>query len=583
MNQQHQNNPGYTGSKLFRLPRVVAYGLLTLLGYAVLFVLLQSNAFRESPTLVPDRWPGVFYPLRALLPQEWLAADRSSSMGLLNAGVYLGLLAFLFAIYLRAVRYVSRLYGHATTLLRSNALKVVFAVTVAILALLFFAPGTLSTDLFSYTWYGRILGVYGDNPFVSYPAQYAWSDQAGWLQWVYWQYTPSMYGPLWVGLAGGIAAIAQAIDGDIVTHMLGHKLVACLAHLLNIWLMWKVAGHVVSRFWKEPQQVATADRAGWQSAARLAITLTYAWNPLLIIEFGASGHNDALVVTGLLAAIWLHMAGRWRMAVLAITLAALVKITALLLLPGYLWLLFWEARGNTTRGRVLAGLLRVAQGAGIAFAATLLAYWPFVQDARALQMMADGPPTRMFIHSLGAIIRFRLPEGVSHIAGALGWQPPRFWSVEQVGWRLDWPARWGMLIITGAVAVYQTWRARTFPGTISAWGWLLFIYLTVGSVWFWPWYVAWLLVPVALLGPGRLWNATQLLCASSLALYAIFPTIAAPFDELPGWSGLVVMAPPLSYVLGSYAWDALHCKSGNRAHSTQATQQTQPARTSVTS
>ena len=583
MKENHQDSPGYAGSSLFRLPPVVAYGLLILLGYALLFLLLQSNAFRESPTLVPDRWPAIFYPLRALLPQEWLAADRSSSMGLLNAGIYLGLLAFLFVVYLRAVRYAYRLYGHAATRYISNMIKAAFAITAAILALLFFAPGTLSTDLFSYIWYGRILGVYGDNPFVNYPAQYAWSDQTGWLQWVYWQYTPSVYGPLWVWLAGGIATIAQAIDGDIVTHLLGHKLVASMAHLLNIWLMWKVAGPVVSRFWKEPQNVSTADRAGWQNGARLAITLTYAWNPLLLIEVGVSGHNDVLVVTGLLAAIWLHLSGRWRMAVLAITLAALVKITALLLLPGYLWLLFWEAKGHTTRERIWAGLLRVAQGAGIAFAATLLAYWPFVQDARTLQLMAEGPPTRMFIHSLGAIIRFKLPEGVSYIAGALGMQPSRFWSVEQVGWRLDWPARWGMLMITGAVAIYQTWRARTFPGAISAWGWLLFTYLTIGSVWFWPWYVAWLLVPVALLGPGRLWNATQILCASSLALYAVFPDRAAPFDMLAGWTGLVVMAPPLLYLLGSYAREALHRKAESRAHSTQATQQSQPATTSATS
>lgn len=583
MNQRHQNNPGYAGYKLFRLPPIIACGVLTLLGYSLLFVLLQSKAFRESPTLVPDRWPAIFYPLQAMLPQEWLAASRASSIGLLNAGIYLSMLAFLFVVYLRAVHYAYKLYAHATTLPISNMLKIVFAVTAAILLLLFFAPGTLSTDLFSYVWYGRISGVYGDNPLVSYPAQYAWSDQAGWLQWVYWQYTPSMYGPLWVWLAGGIAIVAQAIDGDIVTHLLGHKLLASLAHLLNIWLMWKVAGPVVSRFWRKPQNVATADHAGWQSATRLAITLTYAWNPLLIIEFGVSGHNDVLVVTGMLVAIWLHLAGRWRLAVLALTLAALVKITTLLLLPGYLWLLFWEARGQTPRERILAGVLRVAQGAGIAVATTLLAYWPFVQDARALQMMADGPPTRMFIHSLGAIIRFRLPEGVSQIAGALGMQPSRFWSVEQVGWRLDWPARWGMLMITGAVAIYQTWRARTFPGTISAWGWLLFVYLTVGSVWFWPWYVAWMLVPVALLGPGRLWNATQILCASSLVLYAIFPIIAPPFDQISGWSGLVVMAPPLLYVLGSYAWDALHRKTERHAHATQATQQSPQARTGVTS
>jgi alpha-1,6-mannosyltransferase len=584
MKQNQPDSPGHTATKLFRLPRVVAYGLLMLPGYALLFLLLESSAFRESPTLVPDRWPEVFYPIRALLPQGWLTANKHSWIGLLNAGIYLGLLAFLFVVYLRAVRYVYSLRSHATTQAVSKMLKAAFAVTAAILALLFFAPGMLSSDIFSYVWYGRILGVYGDNPFISYPAQYAWSDQAGWLKWVHWQFTPAVYGPLWLWLAGGIAVVAQAIDGDIVTHLLGHKLVASLAHLLNVWLMWKVAGPVVSRFWTEPPNVAEADRAGWQSATRLAITLTYAWNPLLLTEFGVAGHNDVLIVTGMLVAIWMHLAGRWRMAVLALTLAALVKVTTLLLLPGYLWLLFWEARGQTPRKRILAGVLRVAQGAGIMVGAFYLAYWPFVQDAAgALQMMTSGPPTQLFIHSLGAIIKSKVAEGVSNMAAALGWEPSKFWSLEQVRLRLDWPARWGMLMITGAVAIYQTWRARTFPGAISAWGWLLFVYLTVGSVWFWPWYVAWLLVPVALLGPGRLWNATQILCASSMVLYAIFPIIAPPFDQVSGWSGLVVMVPPLLYVLGSYARDVLHRKTGSHAHATQATQQSQQARTGVTS
>ena len=42
--------------------------------YAGLFVLLQSPTLVEGPTLVPDRWKSVFYPIRALFPREWTDA-----------------------------------------------------------------------------------------------------------------------------------------------------------------------------------------------------------------------------------------------------------------------------------------------------------------------------------------------------------------------------------------------------------------------------------------------------------------------------------------------------------------------------
>ena len=87
-------------------------------------------------------------------------------------------------------------------------------------------PGVFSTDLFSYIWYGRIFGVFGDNPFTHVPADYAWHDTGNWLQWVFWKETPSAYGPVWVLLAGIVAQIAQAFGGDITFHILGNKLLA---------------------------------------------------------------------------------------------------------------------------------------------------------------------------------------------------------------------------------------------------------------------------------------------------------------------------------------------------------------------
>jgi hypothetical protein len=549
-------------------------GILLVLGYIAYFFLMQSHSLWQSPALVPDKWKKFFYPIKDLFPVSWVRAHQDTPFGLLNVGLYLLLLAFLFAVYIFAVR-----RAFAGNTFRSSdsgrALRIILVVSVAILAILFIVPGLFSSDLFSYVWYGRILGVYGDNPLLRVPADYAWYDKSHWLQWVYWKDTSSVYGPVWLWFAAGIAKIAQALDGDIVTHLLGHKLFAALAHLLNIWLLWHVSGIFIRRYWPKDRTkggVLRTESPGPtfspQSsvlsapvAAQIGVTLSYAWNPLFLIEFGANGHNDVLIVTGLLGALWLHLRGYWRTAVVLLALTCLVKAIVLIFLPGYLWLLFWESDLPPMKQRLTLGAWRVTQALALSLAVWVFCYLPFWQGPASLNVLVSGPAAEYFIDSLGAVVRFKLAEGISHLAGALGWQPTRFWSVDEVGWRLDWPARWGPLAITAAVAFTQTWDARTFPRMLSAWGWVLFAYLTIGSVWFWPWYVPWLIVPAVLLGPGRLFTATLILCASSMSLYAIYPKMAPPFQEVPGWTGLVIMCPPLLYVGISYWLEALRRKT----------------------
>ena len=140
-----------------------------------------------------------------------------------------------------------------------------YALLVPALLVLMVVPGVLSTDLFSYIWYGRIFGVFGDNPFTHVPADYAWHDTGNWLQWVFWKETPSAYGPVWVLLAGIVAQIAQAFGGDIAIHLLGNKLLADVAHLANVLLIWKLAGLVITRYWPRIKSVSRGNRSRWLS------------------------------------------------------------------------------------------------------------------------------------------------------------------------------------------------------------------------------------------------------------------------------------------------------------------------------
>ncbi|HMA37081.1 MAG TPA: hypothetical protein VKY74_21675 [Chloroflexia bacterium] len=532
-----------TGGGRAPLGLLLRAGGLALLGYGAYFVLLQSATLWAAPVPLPDLLAAPGAALAPLLPAAWRTAAAGSPAALLNAGLYLGLVIALFAVYARLLAQLWRPPAAARRPDRA-ALAVVLLVAAGALALLLLVPGTLAADLHSYAWYGRIWAVFGANPFVHRANEYGARDPGGWLAWNYWQDTPTVYGPLWVILAGAIARMAQALGGAFAFDLLGHKLLASAAHLANILLLWHVAGRLGA-----PAAVDGAPApAIAQPGARLAATVTYAWNPLALIEFGANGHNDVLLLTGLLAALALHLAGYWRPAVLALAAASLIKVTALLWLPGYLWLLVWLPAGPRGPARQ-AGLGRVGQALGLTVALWLGCYLPFWAGAATLAPLTTGPAVSRYINSLGALVRLKLPGGLYQLAVASHWQPDGFWHLEGLPAVLEWGIRGVALTLTTLVAAAQTWPRRTLRGLLGAWGWITFAYLAVGAVWFWPWYVTWLLVPLALVGPGRLQRAGLIFCATSLALYTLYPIPAPALAELSAWRALLVFGPPLGAAL----------------------------------
>ncbi|HEX8227826.1 MAG TPA: hypothetical protein VF826_00770 [Chloroflexia bacterium] len=559
MTSRPQKNKIHRQNSTSSLRMLTVAGAASLLLCVCFYVLMLSKSLWESPTLVPDKWKTVFRPIRDLFPREWVFARKGSEAALLNNLLYLLLIVALFALYFYVV---ARLWkgGILAPADGGGALRRVLGFTTLMLAVLFVVHGSLSSDLHSYIWYGRIFAIYGDNPLTSVPAHYAWSDRAEWIQWVYWKDTPSVYGPVWLWLAAGVAKLAQAIDGDIVTHLLGHKLVASAAHLGNVLLVWKVAGLMLRKYGLPFASTTGRMKPGHGTLAsmQVAATVTYAWNPLALIEFGANGHNDVLMLTFVLAGLWLHLKGKWPLAVAALAAAAMVKLIVVVLLPGYLWLLLWQGRTEGAAGERetwRSGVARVVQAASIFGGLLVLAYTPFWAGPEVLKPITGGPPSTRTVNSLAEVLKNQGAEFLSIFAHKLRWQPYMFWEPAAIAQRLDWPLRWGPMMISGAWAILRTWGARTFPDMVRAWGWVLLIYLTVGSVWYWPWYASWLLVPVSLLGPGRLMRASLLLTGSSMLLYAMFPVMSPPYEDLPQWSGLVVMSPPLLYLLGTWVLD----------------------------
>ncbi|HKP54116.1 MAG TPA: hypothetical protein VJ183_15875 [Chloroflexia bacterium] len=559
--------------------RISTFGIGLLLGCLGFYLLMQSVTLWERPIALPGGTDGFPASVSKLFRLEWVGAGRISSLGLLNVGLYLFVLGTLFAFYWLALRKVFRA-GTLEGKEARRALRIILGVAGAALFLFLWVPGSNSSDLYSYVWYGRIVTVYGDNPFIHAPIEYASRDLVGWLKLVYWKDVTSVYGPVWVSFAGAIAWVAQALGGDLSLHLLGHRLLAGISHIVNILLIWQIAGLFIERYRMDDRRRTTDDGSQANNHAsrfahhvsclppqafRIAATLAYAWNPLVLIEFGANGHNDVLMLTGVLAGLWLHLKGKWRLAVLALTLASLIKVVALFWLLGYAWLLLWQPPWGDGRPRWVARLGTLAQAVSLALALWVVCYIPFWEGPATFEPLWGGPPASLFVNSIASLFRWIGGEWLHSLAISHGWRDIAVLNVEATRTLLEAPLRWVSLGIALPFMAAAIWRARTFPRMVEAWGWSMFVYLTVGAVWFWPWYVAWLLPVVVLAGPGRLFTATQIFCATSLILYGIFPGMARPFEALPFYRSLITVAPALLYVLGSWALARLRLRGGSEA------------------
>ncbi|HEX8231391.1 MAG TPA: hypothetical protein VF826_19090, partial [Chloroflexia bacterium] len=364
-------------------------------------MLLQSTILWQVYSPVQAQFPQFFGWLSGMFPDPLARTEADTGWGLTGLALYVLVLVFLFAVYVAAIRWASR--QRLSMWASRRLLRRLMWVTAGLLLLLLVTREIYAVDVFAYSWFGRIFAVFGDNPYVHVPLEYEATDTAGWLPYLYWQDLPAPYGPVWLILAGGVAKIANLFGEDIAYHVIGHKLLVSASYLLSVWLIWKVAGQLAGRriFASSmsrrmvPRQSRRRRRimpaAQQASASQFAVALAFAWNPLMLIEFGISGHNDLLMLTCVLLAVYLHLRGRWQLAVLVLALAFLIKFTAIIFLPGYLWVLMWQARSEESGGSWSRGFARVGGGLAI-FTSTCVAFYiPFWRGPSTLNVLYQDP------------------------------------------------------------------------------------------------------------------------------------------------------------------------------------------------
>ena len=552
---------------------------------------LDSSTASHVETLLPTAgWPFN----TPFVSPEASTSDLKIARHAAAAPWFVVLATALFAVYLLAVRLASCLGSGA-----ARNLALAFALLFQVLALL--SPRMLSTDLYSYVFYGRILGVYHGNPYLEVPAQYPGDP---FYDEVFWKFVPSFYGPLWMLICAPLARLAGEDPG--LAALLFRGLASGCAVLSSA---------VIARL-----------LAGAAPQAAVAGLVMFGWSPLVVIEAGLSGHNDLLMVTLVLLAIALLVARRPIPAVGAMLLAGLVKLVALALLP--LLGLFvlrqlesWRARarfllGASVLGALLAGLVVGPVWAGSA-----------TFEVGTLGVGSDRYTNGLGELALGELrvllgetrrdtevpLQFRGWWVATHRATVLRADPderadalvelPQWTDLlvvgpERNGWSRVWdPGSRGIgylessalgpserpsglesdeealarergpegsstlqtantiVRLAGWVGVAVVCLGALVRGTTSIGGllrgwtavWLALLYLA--SAWFWPWYVIWALATAALIPFSLLSRLTVLLTWGVLLLYAGLGFGESNLWYLQTYRSLFVFGLPLAIFL----------------------------------
>lgn len=285
-----------------------------------------------------------------------------------------------------------------------------------------------SHDLWSYAMYGRILALHGADPYRIAPGAFT-HDSILHLVGRGWRHTLSAYGPVFTGYAG---VAAWCAGRSMLALRLAFQVPAAAAILGSIAVAVRVSAS------ERPIALIGLQPVVWGSVVN-------------------GGHNDAWIAFLAIAAIALAMAQRPGFAGCCIAVGALVKITAILAVPGLvLWLL---ARGDRR-----SAVRFVMASAGITALGVAAAPRSLTGAARA----TAGVITRASIWQVAVAAHAMTPGLVASIG----------------------------IAATGAITVAGAWRARhaATPAPAVAIG--LFTYTVIGAYTL-PWYAVWALPAVA--------------------------------------------------------------------------------------
>ncbi len=393
-------------------------------------------------------------------------------------------IAFMVLALAAGIVYLVALYGfdhtHAS---RATFILLIFGALVFRATLWPMLP-TLSDDLQRYRWDAKVQAngwnpyqVAPNDPRLAHLRDHEWEIMPGReVPTIYPPATELLYRATWGVFPGPIAFKAPFAAADV------------LVVLLLAWIF----------------------REDKNRMFRVAV---YAWNPLVIVEFAGSGHNDVLALLGIVVGLAL-VKRRPALAIVPVALGTMAKAFPAVLLPVWIRNAGWPEK---RAGWWAAGL------AGVACLVMTLPYW----------------------HALGAL-RANLTY---YEATWKNYHASLYTLLDWLtGGRTRFPAMVSVAAIWG-VALWLAWK-RAEPARAA--------YLLIGtSLAFWPngysWYFTWI-VPLLCFFPNPAWlmlTVLQFLSYNVLIGYGILGQFQ--FNPFMQW---LVYAPFYVLLLGD--WIACH-------------------------
>jgi hypothetical protein len=390
---------------------------------------------------------------------------------------------------------------------RSSSFGLLLVLLVAFLCgltLLLVYPIT-AADIFEYIAYARVTVHHGLNPHLFRPMDFP-DDPL--MRYSAWPHITSPYGPVWTYLSTAIGVLSGS---SLLTYLLLFKGLALVVHLLNSALIY-----------------ASLNR--WRPSYALSGAVLYAWNPLVLYESAAGGHNDGLVVFFILLAIYLYLRGQFSLAIPAATLACLVKIPMAIVVPLFVvggW-------------RALAGerdrLRTVVAGVTMAVALVVLLHAPWWEGWRSLGWLARE---NLFTSSFATLAVLTLQR-----------------------WVEDAELSRGLVrnTVLGLFGLFYAWRLVRLRGEtrqfLEGLYWTVFVFLCLAVLWFQPWYVVWLVALGAIVASEGIARLTMLFSYTATWNYVVYIFLLLWYYPLmTAGNGLVVnlasvliiFVPPLAY------------------------------------
>ena len=229
------------------------------------------------------------------------------------------------------------------------------------------------------------------------------------------------------------------------------------------------------------------------------------WNPLVQFNTAGDGHNDITMLALVMLALLLAQRGQWSLAGVPLVLSMSMKWASLILVPVFV-VAALRTRGWRHWPQIFGGL---AVGFGVA----ILLHAPFYAGPSTV---LGSVPTigGAFTTSIATVLRDMLLRVV---------EPPRAETLA----RLTAYAAFGLLYLR------ELFRIRAgFDSLVYACFQAFFLYLLVGTLWFQPWYVIWLVGIGALLVGTPVAERTILLTFTAMLIHLV-----TGFGWRLGWFG----------------------------------------------